>query len=88
MTVIAEGVESKDAAETARMIGCKMGQGYYLGEPSISEAQVIIENPSAPVADAVETDNAGDDVLVLDQSLKTPQRSRLFRRRLFSSAGR
>jgi len=89
MTVIAEGIESKDAAEIAKTIGCKMGQGYYLGEPSISEAEVTIEKPTLPLAPEPPRDAAtaqlaeGDGVLVLDQSDKAPKRSKLFRRRRF-----
>ncbi|MCB2113477.1 MAG: EAL domain-containing protein [Parvularculaceae bacterium] len=100
MTVIAEGVETKEAAEVAKTIGCKMGQGYYLGAPSIFEAEVTIENPVAqsdrePEARAAADDQPADgapeqdgDVLVLGHTDKAPRRSRLFRRRPFSVAGR
>lgn len=36
MTVIAEGIESDAAAKIAKAIGCRMGQGYHFGQPSIS----------------------------------------------------
>ncbi len=40
MAVIAEGVESKEAAEMAKAIGCKMGQGFHLGEPVLNDASI------------------------------------------------
>jgi EAL domain-containing protein (putative c-di-GMP-specific phosphodiesterase class I) len=97
MVVIAEGIESKDAAETAKEIGCRMGQGYYLGAPAFQEAEVIIgppadakhgENPVAssldPVVSAQNDPDPESDVLVLNQKDVAPkQSSRLFRRRLF-----
>lgn len=36
MTVIAEGIESDAAAKIAKAIGCRMGQGYYFGQPSVT----------------------------------------------------
>lgn len=33
LTVIAEGIESRETAEAARRIGCTLGQGYALGAP-------------------------------------------------------
>lgn len=34
MTVIAEGVETKEAADVAHAVGCALGQGFALGEPA------------------------------------------------------
>jgi EAL domain-containing protein (putative c-di-GMP-specific phosphodiesterase class I) len=34
LTVIAEGVETKETAAAAKRIGCKLGQGYAFGAPS------------------------------------------------------
>lgn len=92
MIVIAEGIETKEAAETAKEIGCRMGQGYYLGEPAFPEAEVTIsaeadkkENVrfATPGVDTGASD-AADDVLVLNRVDVAPkQPSRLFRRRLF-----
>jgi len=88
MTVIAEGIESKDAAEIAKAIGCKMGQGYHLGEPAFPEAKVTIEKSiigAEGAAASGEPAPAGEDVLVLDHSLEVPKKSAgLFKRRLFS----
>jgi EAL domain-containing protein (putative c-di-GMP-specific phosphodiesterase class I) len=36
MTVIAEGIESDAAAKIAKAIGCRMGQGFHFGQPSVS----------------------------------------------------
>ncbi|MEX0643895.1 MAG: EAL domain-containing protein [Parvularculaceae bacterium] len=36
LTVIAEGVESKETAEAARAIGCALGQGFEFGSPEAS----------------------------------------------------
>jgi EAL domain-containing protein (putative c-di-GMP-specific phosphodiesterase class I) len=36
MTVIAEGIESEAAAKIAKAIGCRMGQGFHFGTPSVS----------------------------------------------------
>jgi EAL domain-containing protein (putative c-di-GMP-specific phosphodiesterase class I) len=92
MIVIAEGIETREAAETAKEIGCRMGQGYYLGEPAFPEAEVTIEpiadkgdstNLATPEA-ASDASDAQSDVLVLNQADVAPkQPSRLFRRRLF-----
>jgi diguanylate cyclase len=34
LTVTAEGVETKQQADTLRDIGCEAGQGYFLGYPT------------------------------------------------------
>lgn len=36
MTVIAEGIESEAAAKIAKEIGCRMGQGFHFGQPSVT----------------------------------------------------
>ncbi len=36
MTVIAEGIESDGAAKIAKAIGCRMGQGFHFGQPSVA----------------------------------------------------
>lgn len=86
MTVIAEGIESAEAAETAKAIGCKMGQGYHLGEPAISEIAADV----APVEASLEATAAaegGADVLLLDESFKASKASTgRVKRRLFSSS--
>lgn len=85
MTVIAEGVESKEAAEVAKSIGCRMGQGYFLGEPAFPNAVVTIEQ-AEPATVAAAHDAAESGEIVLDRSMEAPSRSgRLFRRRLSSS---
>jgi EAL domain-containing protein (putative c-di-GMP-specific phosphodiesterase class I) len=85
MTVIAEGVESKEAADVARTIGCRMGQGFYLGAPAINGAA-----PAANGADSLEAEvtiTKGADELVLDRSLEAAPRGRSsFRRRLLGRA--
>jgi EAL domain-containing protein (putative c-di-GMP-specific phosphodiesterase class I) len=91
MGVIAEGVETKEAAEVAKAIGCRMGQGYYLGAPLVAapavaageEAIVTIERSAAPVA----ANDSGE--IVLDRSMQAPHAPRsAFRRRLFGRGGR
>lgn len=86
MTVIAEGIESAEAAETAKTIGCRMGQGYHLGKPI---TPMTPESPAAPesvIVDAaadhattadtgqgaiiVASDQSEVDILVLDKSLE------------------
>lgn len=89
MTVIAEGVESKDAAEMAKAIGCKMGQGYYLGEPSVRAPSPRVAADDAPAAELSTPANAGADaeaeILVLDRSLEAANAAGgRVRRRLFS----
>lgn len=90
MTVIAEGIESREAAETAKAIGCRMGQGYHLGEPIVSAenrsgepdaASAAMEEPELSTA-AAGADEA--EVLVLDKSLEAAPESVPARRRLFS----
>ncbi len=86
MGVIAEGVETKEAADVAKAIGCRMGQGYFLGAPTVGlknpapaeEAVVMIEK-------SVETAAANDSVeIVLDRSMQASKPSgRPFRRSLF-----
>lgn len=41
MTVIAEGVESEETAKIAKAIGCRMGQGFHFGQPSISAMSAV-----------------------------------------------
>ena len=36
LTVIAEGVETKETAEAARAIGCALGQGFEFGSPAMA----------------------------------------------------
>lgn len=36
LTVIAEGVETKEMADAAQAIGCKLGQGYHFGAPALN----------------------------------------------------
>ena len=89
MTVIAEGIESKEAAETAKAIGCRMGQGYHLGAPEVRKEAAAAEaaqTAQAPVAiSGAAKAGAEADVIVLDKSLEAaaptgrPVRRRLFR---------
>lgn len=87
MIVIAEGIESADAAETAKAIGCRMGQGYHLGQPVVRTGATLDETPAAALASepgiAATAPDAG--ILVLDKSLEAakPSSGRI-RRRLFS----
>ena len=87
MIVIAEGIETADAAETAKAIGCRMGQGYHLGTPEVradaaAEAAPAVALSSDPEAAAITPDA---DVLVLDKSLEAAKpASGKIRRRLFS----
>ncbi|MEZ5916220.1 MAG: EAL domain-containing protein [Parvularculaceae bacterium] len=56
MTVIAEGIETQEAADLANEIGCDLGQGYHLGAPSIKRD--------------VQASKSADEEMVLDKSLK------------------
>lgn len=48
MTVIAEGIESDAAAKIAKAIGCRMGQGFHFGQPSVSAmSSVYVDAPQA-----------------------------------------
>lgn len=89
MTVIAEGIESKEAADTAKAIGCRMGQGFHLGAPEVRKEAVAAVEPVQPVEATGDESNAssGDaaaDVIVLDKSLEAAPAGRPVRRRLFS----
>jgi EAL domain-containing protein (putative c-di-GMP-specific phosphodiesterase class I)/PAS domain-containing protein len=92
MTVIAEGIETAEAAETAKAIGCRMGQGYHLGQPAMragakAEEQAAVQtNVDAAATEASATPAAAEaEILVLDKSLEAgkPSGGRV-RRRLFS----
>jgi len=87
MTVIAEGIESADAAETAKAIGCRMGQGYHLGQPEVRVEAKSEEPPAASLQSEPEAAEA--EVLILDKSLEaaSPSPGRI-RRRLFSGGRR
>lgn len=91
MGVIAEGVETKEAADVAKAIGCRMGQGFYLGAPLVAapavvageEALVTIERAAEPVA----ANDSGE--IILDRSMQAQQAPRsAFRRRLFGRGAR
>lgn len=93
MTVIAEGIETAEAAETAKAIGCRMGQGFHLGQPAMSadagqaapvEASLSPEAP-ATVDASVGHQAAEAEILILDKSLEAgkPTKGKV-RRRLFS----
>ncbi len=41
MTVIAEGIESDAAAKIAKAIGCRMGQGFHFGQPSVTAMSAV-----------------------------------------------
>ena len=85
MTVIAEGIESAEAAETARAIGCRMGQGYHLGQPEVRAEVKIEATPAVSAKDDMPAPEQETEVLVLDKSLEAakPSSGRI-RRRLFS----
>jgi EAL domain-containing protein (putative c-di-GMP-specific phosphodiesterase class I) len=94
MTVIAEGVETKAAAEVAKAIGCRMGQGFYLGAPKLDEkpapagvgaaasAELATIEVMKPGAVRSDMDDKGEIVLERSMEADKPQ-SRAFRRRLF-----
>lgn len=48
LTVIAEGIETKETAEAARKIGCTLGQGYALGAPGKSAEPRELEFAASP----------------------------------------
>lgn len=87
MTVIAEGVESREAAETAKAIGCRMGQGFHLGEPKLKaapEAGGVGGELTAELA-TIEVLKPEGGELLLDRSMEAAKPAgRVFRRRLFS----
>lgn len=51
MTVIAEGIESDAAAKIAKSIGCKMGQGFHFGRPSVSALSSVYGATPEPAND-------------------------------------
>lgn len=88
MIVIAEGVESKAAAEIAKAIGCRMGQGYYLGAPLLAPAptaeSAAVSPATAPDFATIAVVKPAGEELLLDRSLEADKPSgRPFRRRLF-----
>lgn len=86
MTVIAEGVETKEAAEIAKAIGCRMGQGYYLGVPTVENVAPLSESGERATAHSAAD---APKVAVLDCSVDAAKpASRLFRRRQISVASR
>jgi predicted signal transduction protein with EAL and GGDEF domain len=92
MTVIAEGIESKEAADTAKAIGCRMGQGYHLGAPEVlndAGAAELQPKSAGPDAGSDVAQHAADaEVIILDKSLEAPPAGRPVRRRLFSMSRR
>ena len=89
MIVIAEGVETREAAEIAKAIGCRMGQGYYLGAPLIAAADLAegaeaAGQSTAPDLASIEVVKPEAEELLLDRSLEADKPARRpFRRRLF-----
>lgn len=98
MKVIAEGIESAEAAETAKAIGCRMGQGYHLGQPEVragakvaeagdTSQQTEIKDGEQPAISAVAEQEA--EVLILDRNLEAAQPATgRVRRGLFSRGRR
>lgn len=89
MTVIAEGVESKEAAEVAKAIGCRMGQGFYLGTPKLHDAaaKTVVSASAAPELATIEVLRPGAGEITLDRRMEVgrtpspPVRRGLFGRR-------
>jgi EAL domain-containing protein (putative c-di-GMP-specific phosphodiesterase class I) len=48
LTVIAEGVETKETAEAARQIGCDLGQGYAFGVPKANDRSAANDREPPP----------------------------------------
>mgnify|MGYP000538379432 CR=1 FL=1 len=49
ITVVAEGVETKDEFKSCREIGCNLAQGYYIGRPAIiPESHAPAPEPERP----------------------------------------
>jgi EAL domain-containing protein (putative c-di-GMP-specific phosphodiesterase class I) len=46
MTVIAEGIESEATAKIAKAIGCRMGQGFHFGQPSVATLSSVYRSES------------------------------------------
>ncbi len=88
MTVIAEGVETKEAADVAKAIGCRMGQGFHLGAPKLAETApafpVVGSGGASRELATIEVVKPDGGELMLDRNMEVgkPQ-SRVFRRRLF-----
>lgn len=79
--LIAEGVDSKEAAEAARAIGCRMGEGSHLGRPQLDASQ-----DSSELA-TIEVLKSGVDEIVLDRSMTAPgPRARRTRQRMLVRA--
>lgn len=66
MTVIAEGIESESTAKIAKAIGCRMGQGFHFGQPSVAALSSVYSANGQDGAAALEHAN--------DRGEKAPKR--------------
>jgi EAL domain-containing protein (putative c-di-GMP-specific phosphodiesterase class I)/PAS domain-containing protein len=85
MTVIAEGIETREAAETAKSIGCRLGQGYFLGAPSVA-AFAADEPPKVEVASLASAEEASVEIVLGKSMVAAPAKASKssYRKRLFA----
>ena len=58
LTVIAKGIETQEQLATVQAMGCKMAQGWLMGEPSPAESLDHLFDADLPIAPAAATSSA------------------------------
>ena len=89
MTVIAEGLASKELAERAKKIGCKYGQGFAFGDAETAPSRKKQEATKAPLtlqkADEVSLSASKTTSSALSPEVNADEADKKSRRRFWSS---